>query len=500
MMTTMTTTTEGTTTPTMADRAAPARAGLSVRVRITTAVAVLVATALGATGALVYALGTNRVDNETIPDAIEQEIAELKGFQENGIDPATRRRFTSIEPLVQEFLERNVPAPSELLVGIWDGRVQVSNTSRRVELREDPAFLDAVLPRIETGGTDEIQTRWGEVRLDVLPLRSRDDPDEVGAFVVAYFVQDELAPLQRIMRTYAVAATLALVLVTAVAAWLAGRLLAPVRTLRRTAEEIGGGDLSRRIPEVGNDDLTDLTRTVNAMLARLEHAFAGQRAFLDDAGHELRTPLTILRGHLELVDPDDSEDVARTRELLLDEVDRMSRLVDDMILLTKADRPGFLTVAPVAVESLLESVAGKVRGLGDREWWVESRARGRAELDEQRVTQALLQLAQNAVKHTGPGDTVELGSADGPDGTLHLWVRDTGPGVADQDKEAVFRRFARGREAVSDEGVGLGLSIVSAIAAAHGGTAHVEDGVPAPGARFVLTLPRTPKEPAWPAS
>jgi len=93
-----------------------------------------------------------------------------------------------------------------------------------------------------------------------------------------------------------------------------------------------------------------------------------------------------------------------------------------------------------------------------------------------------------------------LGSDDGPGHSIRLWVRDTGPGVSDRDKDAVFRRFTRGQDAAPDEGVGLGLSIVAAIAAAHGGSAHVEDAVPAPGARFALTLPRNRKEPTWPAS
>jgi signal transduction histidine kinase len=468
------------------------RHGLSVRFRITAAVAVLVAVALTGTGLLVYALGLDRVQ-ESVPEAVDQEIAELVEFQAQGVDPRTGGAFRTIDRLVEEFLLRNVAARSELLVGAWDGRLQASSPSARAELANDPAFKRAVLDRVETGGTANLETRWGEVYVEVLPLRDR----EPGAFAVAYFVQDDLEPLQRTMRTYAVAASFALVIVTAVAAWQAGRLLEPVRTLRETAEEITGTDLSRRIPEVGNDDLTDLTRTFNAMLDRLEHAFAGQRAFLDDAGHELRTPLTILRGHMELVDAHDAEEVERTRELLLDEVDRMSRLVEDMILLTKADRPGFLTVAPTDLTTLIRSVADKVRGLGDRRWEVEPRATGSAEVDEQRVTQALVQLAQNAVKHTGAGDSITIGTADGPDGAVHLWVRDTGPGVPEEEKEAVFRRFSRGRDAVADEGVGLGLSIVAAIAAAHGGTAHVEDARPAPGALFVLTLPRYRKEPTW---
>jgi signal transduction histidine kinase len=466
--------------------------GLSVRFRITTAVGLLVAVALTGTGLLVYALGLDRIQ-ESVPEAVDQEIAELVEFQAQGVDPETGEPFRTIDRLVEAFLLRNVAARSELLVGVWDGRLQASSPSTRSALANDPTFEKAVIDRLETGGSTEVDTEWGEVYVEVLPLRDR----EPGAFAVAYFVQDDLEPLQRTMRTYAVAATFALVIVTAVAAWQAGRLLAPVRTLRETAEEITGTDLSRRIPEVGNDDLTDLTRTFNAMLSRLEHAFTGQRAFLDDAGHELRTPLTILQGHLELVDASDVAEVEHTRELLLDEVDRMSRLVEDMILLTKTDRPGFLTVAPTDVTALVRSVAHKVRGLGEREWLVEPGATGFAEVDEQRVTQALVQLAQNAVKHTRVGDTITIGSDDRPPDVVRLWVRDTGPGVPDADKEAVFRRFARGQDAVADEGVGLGLSIVAAIAAAHGGAAHVEDASPAPGALFVLTLPRNRKEPTW---
>ena len=112
------------------------------------------------------------------------------------------------------------------------------------------------------------------------------------------------------MRTYTIVALLALFTITALAAWQSGRLLAPLRTLRETAEEISETDLSRRLPETGNDDITALTRTFNGMLDRLEQAFVGQRQFLDDVGHELKTPLTVLRGHLELLDADDPAEVA----------------------------------------------------------------------------------------------------------------------------------------------------------------------------------------------
>ncbi|CAA9359996.1 MAG: hypothetical protein AVDCRST_MAG72-2172 [uncultured Nocardioidaceae bacterium] len=474
------------------------RGGFSVRTRITAAVALLVLLALGAAGFLIYVLGLRTIE-QTVPADTRQELAELAEFQDRGIDPTTGRGFTSIERLVEEFLLRNVPSTSELMVGVWDGAARRASASARSGLLDDPTFVEALLSRTRSGGSDRITTAWGDVHLEVLPLRGREGR---GAFAVASFMADEQQTLAETVRTYAVAAVVALALVTAVAAWQAGRLLAPLRTLRTTADEITVTDLSRRLPVVGNDDLTALTQTFNAMLDRLQQAFRGQRAFLDDAGHELRTPVTILRGHLEVLDPDDPEDVLRTRELLLEEADRMSRLVDDMILLTKADRPGFLQLREVAVDELVDDVADKARGLGDRLWQVESRADVRGVLDPQRITQALVQLCHNAVGVTAAGDTVVLGSSAGPHGAVVLWVRDDGPGVPDEDRRRVFERFARGADAV-ESGSGLGLSIVAAIARAHGGTVRVEDarpGVVPPGARFVLTLPRRREEAVWPAS
>ncbi|WP_148575236.1 sensor histidine kinase [Nocardioides caldifontis] len=495
--------TVGTTGTTTATTAEPREAGhsgalrafrWSVRARITATVGLCVALALAGAGLLVYLLGLERV-HDTVRTATAQEIAELEAFEEEGVDPASGGAFTSIERLVEEFLLRNVPAPSELMAGYWGGDFETRSASSRGELVDDHGFVSAVRSRLESGGSATVGTQWGEVYLEVLPLQ---DAQRTGAFVVAFFVDDERGPLHDTLRSYAIGATLAWLVVTGVAGWQAGRLLAPLRSLRRTAEEISETDLSLRIEETGDDDLTELTRTVNAMLGRLERAFQGQRAFLDDAGHELRTPLTILRGHLELVDPGDPEDVERTRDLLVDEVDRMARLVEDMILLTKAERPGFVTPDLVVVDQLVADVLGKTRGLADRRWRVEAHAGGAAWLDEQRITQALLQLADNAVKHTSPEDEVALGAEDAG-AHVRLWVRDTGPGVPDAEKETIFARFARGADEGGTEGVGLGLSIVAAIAAAHGGSVHVEDAAPR-GARFVLTLPRERKEVAWPAS
>ena len=212
-----------------------------------------------------------------------------------------------------------------------------------------------------------------------------------------------------------------------------------------------------------------------------------QRQFLDDAGHELKTPLTVVRGHLELLDPTDPDDLEQTRELVLDEVDRMSRLVTDLILLAKSRRPDFLVVGDVELGGLTQSVLAKATALGERDWQLDDAAHGRAVLDEQRITQALLQLADNAVKHTDTGAVIAVGSAV-EDGRVRLWVRDTGDGIRPEDRDAVLERFGRSSVRAGDDGFGLGLSIVRAIADAHGGEVVIRDAEPR-GTHVEIALP-----------
>lgn len=485
----------------LADDARPRRTGFSVRARITAAVAVLVISALTGAGLIVYAVEAQRVEAQTI-DEVEQELDEFAILEQQGVDPTTSEPFTSIEDLLILFLRRNVPDDDEVLIG-WVGEEPVARFPREDELYRDPVFLDAVGPLVRSGGSVRIDTPRGRALVATQPVRQGQ---ERGALVVAVYLAEDRGELLGTMRTYAIVAALLAFLAVAAAAWQSGRLLAPLRVLRETADELRETDLSRRIPETGNDDITALTRTVNRMLDRLETAFGEQRRFLDDAGHELRTPLTVLQGHLELLEVSDPVEVAETRELLLDEVGRMSRLVGDLILLAKSDRPDFVRPTPTELGELTEDVLAKVRGLGDRDWRLDGTAEVLVPVDGQRITQALLQLADNAVKHTRPGDVVAVGSSY-DEGQVRLWVRDSGAGVPEGDRSAIFQRFGRSTLTEHDEGFGLGLSIVQAIVTAHNGTVRVEDARPTPprGARFVLTLPAvdlpsSTEEDSWPAS
>lgn len=471
------------------DDARPPRPGVSVRTRITAAVAALVICAQLVTGALIYVVESRRID-QAVRSSVDQELSEFVAFHSTGLDPETGEPFTSSQRLLRVFLERNLPGAHEVLVGWVSGPKYVAGGARGA-LASDPVLTEAVPELVASGTTGRVVSpTYGDILIEVQPISVGGRQED--ALVVAVLMDEARAELRELIRTYTVVALLSLGFIVVVASRVAGSLLRPIRGLNEAARRISATDLSARLPVQGNDDITALTVTTNDMLERLESAFATQREFLDDAGHELKTPLTVLRGHLELMDGQDPRETLETRDLLLDEVDRMSRLVQDLILLAKSRRPDFVQPASVDVDELTQRLYAKFQGLGDRVWSVDEVATSTAVLDPQRITQALLQLADNAVKHTDPGDEIGVGSAMA-DGELRLWVRDSGDGISPEMRESVVERFGRGRVRVGDEGFGLGLSIVSAIAEAHGGRLVLDDATDSLGrtigTRAELRLP-----------
>jgi signal transduction histidine kinase len=286
-----------------------------------------------------------------------------------------------------------------------------------------------------------------------------------------------------------------MLIIVSIVGWLTvGSVVAPIRRLTRTAQNISHSHLSERIPVTGNDEVAELTRTFNTMLDRLEDAFADQRRFLDDVGHELRTPLTIVRGNLELL-PEDPVEREQTLALCLDELDRMNRYVTELILLAKAEKPDFLRVAPVDLAELTEGIRSRATTFSpERVWQVDVAPHAVIEADPERLTQAWLNLITNAVQHTDSGGVIAIGSSV-VDYEARLWVRDDGPGVPLDEQEHIFERFGRGRDTLEGgrEGTGLGLAIVGAIARAHGGRVDL-DSRPGEGARFTIVVPTRPPD------
>ncbi len=275
--------------------------------------------------------------------------------------------------------------------------------------------------------------------------------------------------------------------------WAAGRALRPVRDLASAARRIHHSDLSRRLPVAGSGEIAELTTTFNEMLDRLEAAFVSQRSFIDDAGHELRTPITIIQGHLELMS-DDPEERRETLALVGEELERMNRYVEELLLLARAEQPQFLRRQTVDLAEFTHRLVNKAGALAPRRWCLDGVGSGRFVADPDRLTQAVMNLARNAAEHTADNDEIGVGSAMA-DGQIRIWVRDGGPGIATADHARVFERHVRLGDTRGDsEGAGLGLAIVQAVARAHRGRVELASR-PGSGATFTVVVPAEPEEP-----
>lgn len=222
----------------------------------------------------------------------------------------------------------------------------------------------------------------------------------------------------------------------------------------------------------------------DAMRERTEH----EREFLRDASHQLRTPITIARGHAELLrGAAPTDEMAEDADVLLQELDRLARLSDRLLLLAAADTPGFLWLEAVELEQLVVETARRWSASADRRWAVDVGVEGVLIADRERVLTALDALIENALKFTDPGDTIRI-SGGGEGSRAAVVVEDTGQGIAEQDLARIFERFVRG-SAGRRPGTGLGLAIVRAIVDAHGGSVGVSSTVGF-GTQVRLELPR----------
>lgn len=271
--------------------------------------------------------------------------------------------------------------------------------------------------------------------------------------------------------------------------WLVGRALAPVSRIINQANEITGTALERRVPvPAAHDEVRTLATSMNAMLARLEASHDAQMRFVGDASHELRSPLTTVVGLLDLADDTDSPlDLATVRSILLPEARRMQTMVDDLLLLARADEDGLgLRVTDVDLDDIVVDEAARVRALGVARIRMQV-SPIRVQGDPAMIGRALRNLTDNAVRHAA--STVWLSMRlDGESAVVT--VSDDGPGIAADQAERIFERFARldtDRRAVST-GTGLGLAIVREIVTAHGGDVRRVDSEHG-GASIAMSLP-----------
>jgi signal transduction histidine kinase len=343
-------------------------------------------------------------------------------------------------------------------------------------------------------GSDEFATRTlalgpGAAAIPVRLLSQRITDDLV--LTVGVSASPVQAARERLLVVLLGAAPL-LVGVVSAAGWLVVRAaLRPVGVLTRDAAAISSLDTDRRLPPVpGDDEIAQLARTLNGMLARLGVAFARERAFVDDASHELRTPIAVLRGEIELAlsaagDPDEVE---RSLRAALAETERLSRLAEDLLLLAR-ERAGSLVLHTEPVD-LLDLATAHARSL-EPVLGLTIEVSGDPvvlEVDPDRLRQVLGNLIANSAE--AGATTVRVRIADDR-GDVMLDVADDGPGFLPELLGSAFERFVRGDDARTRgrSGAGLGLSIVRAVVAAHGGTVQIRNGGPLGGAVVTTRLP-----------
>jgi signal transduction histidine kinase len=484
-----------------------------LRARLSLSIALILVVALGTAFVATYrGTGTqvrNQIDEDLVTDA-QAVDARLPQY-----DAKPKKIAEAASEYVDE--RRSFGLSARLFVVRIRGAGNISNLPELNAEEGDPRLDREFLgPRRESDEARALRTAdvgFSTVRVNDEPLRLYVVKVERGGRMVAEIgVGESAAAVGRaqsgVARTFLFAGTATLVAAILLGFAFATRLSRPLRRMAGTAAEVTAGDLSKRIGSTRpQDEVRVLADAFDRMLDRLENAFARQRGFVADASHELRTPLTVIRGQLEVlarqteVSP---EDVRHVDEVVRTEVLRMERLVEDLLLLARADEGELVRPAPLDVVPFVTELFDALTLTAERTFELGDVPAGRLVADEDRIAQVVRNLARNAVEHTGPGGLVRLTVRAAGRGQLEFALEDDGPGIPDDQRDRVFDRFHRTDSARARRtgGAGLGLAIARAIVEAHGGRIYAGSS-PEGGARVAFVLPgfraagkRAAREPA----
>ena len=426
----------------------------------------------------------------------------------SGIEDTTRSRAVTAaralesgeDPLKDDDVKQLTADGVFLVVRDAAGEIldQTANLSPKQETR-DPVWQRALASGDAEGGTAEL-SREDPDYVYAVPVNPPSGPARVVEAGKSYdSVEDTLETFVTVL---AVSGLLAFLLSVGGAYLLARAALSPVEAVVSSARGMREGDLSRRLPvSHPNDEIGRLTTTINALLARLEAAFARreealsrQRRFAADASHELRTPLTSIAGYAQILEEWGLRDPTTAREgvaAIRRETERMQRLVEGLLALTRGDEGAPLEIEDHDLAAVAEEAAQTARtAAGDKlaVRYLPAELPVNASFDRDRIRQVASILLDNAIKYTPEGGKVTVTTRE-KDGWAELEVSDTGVGILEDQLPLIFERFYRADKARASGGAGLGLSIARQIAEAHGGKIEVES-TPGEGSTFTLLLPK----------
>ncbi len=452
-----------------------------MRWRLATAFALVMAVVLTAMGLFVYHRQATNLDL-TIDRALRAraaDVAALAQQSDTGLADARPRRGVNGVQLAQ----------------LIDASGRVLDRTRGLSKR--PLLGPKAIAATRHGATVLTDVRLAgdqPVRLLAQPVHAQDQRVVI---IVGQSLEERNLALSDLAGALLVGCPLALLLASLAGYLLTGAALRPVETMRRQAASLSAADLEQRLPPAGGDDeLGRLGRTLNEMLARIHASVQRDRQLVSDASHELRTPLAVLRTELELIVRERPVGPAWQAAIgsAIEETDRLSRLADDLLLLARADDDR-LQIAPTRLSpaEMLHRAADRARrhpSASDKQIAIDAAPDVDVLADGDRAAQALDNLLTNALRHA---DAQIRLSAHRRGGFVELHVTDDGPGFPAAFLPHAWERFARADAGRSEDGAGLGLAIVRAIAEAHGGQANATNTLTG-GADVWVTLPAAPPD------
>ncbi len=451
-------------------------ARLGIRVRLTLTAAALVLVAL-----IAVELVTLAILRAQLYGTVDANVAlEVRAFQQR---VAYAANPADVAVTAQEFITSDPAAASGLAPVIrvqLKGQPTITNT-------KDSALLDMVGASATSGEISTVTGTRGDYRMAASSISLGGK--SIGDVRVALPLHDAeliLGTVTPVISLLCLGIAAASGLLTYI---VVGRALAPVERIRLAAAGITERDFGHRIEHRGpRDEVGQLAETFDEMVTRLEHGFRQRERVYALASHELRTPLTIIRGHLQVLKRQrqpSSEEVQETLDVALQELERVTEDVNDMLFLSRMQVDKVSTKS-VDVRELLLEVHRRARGASPQHWVVYAPKPVIVRGNREQLARALLNLVVNAARHTPESGEIHL-SCQSSGGQALVTVADSGHGIAPEDLPHVFEPWFKDGRSRSDGG--LGLTVVQEVARKHGGTVHVESK-PGAGARFTIELPR----------